>query len=82
VFISAVSYGDNVALSYQANAASTTDVNVIKFADFKLNITRDCSDVANINGNAQKAGSGKVDTDSRSLDVTQYHLVNAAELPH
>ena len=98
VFISAVSYGDNVGLSYKANAASTTDVNVIKFADFKLNITWDCADVANINSNAQKAGSGKaavlffyvpvtmrdgkVDTDSRSLDLTQYHLANAAPLPY
>lgn len=98
VLVSAVSYGDSVALSYQAHAASSTDVNVIKFADFKLNITWDCSDVANINSNAQKAGSGKaavlffyvpvtvrdgkVDTDNRSLDLTQYHLANAAQLPH
>jgi hypothetical protein len=98
VVISAVSYGDSVGLSYKANAASTTDVNVIKFADFKLNITWDCSDVANINSTAQKAGSGKaavlffyvpvtiregkVDTDGRSIDLTQYHLANAAQLPH
>jgi hypothetical protein len=98
VFISAVSYGDSVALTYKANASSTSDVNVIKFADFKLDITWDCSDVATINSAAQKAGSGKaailffyvpvtirdgkVDTDSRSIDLTQYHLGNAAQVPH
>jgi len=97
VFISAVSYGDSVSLTYKANASSTSDVNVIKFADFKLDITWACSDVASINDAAQKAGSGKaailffyvpvtfrdgkVDTDSRSLDLTQYHLGNAEKAP-
>ena len=80
------------------DATPSTDVNVIKLADFKLDITWDCSDVADINSNGQKAGSGKaavlffnvpvtirdgkVDTDNRPLDLTQYHLANAAQLPH
>ena len=95
VIISAVSLGDAVNLSYQASTSVSSDVNVIKFGKFKLDINWDCSDIAQINSNASAAPAhrtailffyvpvtykdGKIDTDARPLDLTKYHLANAFE---